>query len=59
MNKDGKLWAATRLGLAIFNEQLDVFNTTSKKRTHAGKWILSYEFTGQTRIINLNNNNVA
>ncbi len=60
IDNNEKVWAATRLGLAYYDEGIDDFKKLNEPEELEGKWVTDMEIDAEGVIwLNMNNNNVA
>lgn len=60
IDNDKKVWAATRLGLAYYDEGSDEFKKLNEPIELEGKWVTDMEVDAEGVIwLNMNNNNIA
>lgn len=60
IDKEGKLWAATRLGLASYDQNKDDFTALAKPITLKGKWVTDIISDSSGNLwLNLNDNSIA
>lgn len=60
VDKSGKIWAATRTGLATYNNYIDEFEPVKEPSEIAGKWVTDMVTDSNKDLwLNMNNNSVA